>query len=75
MWKLVGVILLCVTANVFALFAGMHIGTKKGLDSYHEMCYNSGPGIVIDEDTRTVVVCGPLTNIPEEEYNRYKDRI
>ena len=39
-------------------------GLEEGVDFYHQMCYNNG-GVVFDEQGR-VVLCGPLTQIPEE---------
>lgn len=41
---------------------------KQGLDMYHNQCYNVG-GYVIN-DTGTVVMCKPLTQIPKQELDK-----
>ena len=43
-------------------------GMKKGLDNFHNLCYNVG-GYVINEQ-RQVIVCKPLSTIPKEEYDK-----
>lgn len=58
----------CVGGNMY----GKHSGATAAVDSYHSMCYNNG-GLVIDEQGRAVV-CGPLTQIPQQEIAPWKER-
>lgn len=53
-------------------YYGEQQGIVKGIDMYHEQCYNGG--IVIDQNTGKAVVCGPLTQLPKEERDLFKDR-
>ena len=69
------VAILAVALWVGSLLGAFKLGMDTGLDSYHEMCYTSGPGFVIDEDDGTAVLCGPMTKIPEEELNKYKQGV
>jgi hypothetical protein len=48
------------------------LGETKGLDNYHNQCYNFGPGLVINEETGTAVMCGPLTTVPQEERKNFQ---
>ena len=43
---------------------------RKGLDMYHEVCYTTGPGFVVNEQGQ-VVMCGPLTTIPQDEARNF----
>ena len=63
--------LLGILGHAGAWFAGTEYGKRKGVDMYHQQCYNIG-GIIIDEEHGTVVKCAPLTSIPREEIERYK---
>jgi hypothetical protein len=43
-------------------------GMFDGMNAYHYACYNVG-GLVVDENTGTVVQCMPLRLSPEEKKN------
>jgi hypothetical protein len=42
-------------------------GFAAGVQGYHNQCYHSGPGFIIDDETLTVVKCEPLIVVPQEE--------
>lgn len=48
----------------YAFSAGTKVGAAAGLTAYHEMCYNNGGFVAIEEK---VVVCMPLTSLPPSE--------
>ena len=51
---------------------GLKEGTKQGVDMYHKLCYTGEPPTLVFADDGTVVLCGPLTQIPEEEVKKIK---
>lgn len=47
-------------------------GVGEGVDTYHNLCYTNPGMMIMDNPTGTVVVCGPLTKVPEEEVRKLK---
>ena len=48
-------------------------GYDAGVHGYHNQCFTAGPGYIIDDETGTIVSCGPLTIVPKEERQMYKE--
>lgn len=63
----VAVVLALVASNIFSFRTGHDVG----VDAYHKHCYEVG-GMVVDEESGTVVQCKPLTVIPQEERPMFK---
>ena len=47
-------------------------GLKMGVDMYHQICYNGEPPTLMFNDSGTVVICAPLTEVPQEEVKKLK---
>lgn len=75
MWskkRLVGAFAALVTLCIVDWFLyqyAVDVGIKRGIDSYHQMCYTIG-GIVVDEQGH-VVVCRGLGQMPEAEVKKF----
>lgn len=51
--------------------AGYNEGLTDGIDAYHNLCYTNPGTMMLSEHYRTVVLCGPLVEVPEEEIKKY----
>lgn len=51
---------------------GIKEGFSNGVDMYHQICYTGVPPTLMFGDDGTVVLCGPLTEVPQEEIKRFK---
>lgn len=47
-------------------------GVGEGVDMYHQICYNGEPPTLMFNDSGTVVICAPLTEVPQEEVRKLK---
>lgn len=63
-----------VALSFVSICVGMYVhrkAFKAGIDSYHQMCFNT-PGYVIDFNDGTVVQCMGLTTLSKEELSRFQ---
>ena len=48
-------------------------GFEQGIRAYHQQCFDVG-GIAMDEHGQAVV-CGPLSKVPKEEEQSWKNKV
>lgn len=59
--------------TVLGYWTGKEDGIAEGVDKYHNLCYNVG-GYAVDQNNGTVVMCQPLTQLPEPELKNFLDK-
>ncbi len=52
---------------------GRTLGQVEGVDFLLQACYHNG-GFVMNEAGQTIV-CGPLTQVPQEELDNFKKKV
>ena len=57
----------------FAYSQGKTQGIITGVDAVITMCYNVG-GMIVTEDGHAIV-CGPLTQVPHEELDKFNKKV
>lgn len=57
----------------FAYSQGKTTGQEEGVDFMLQMCYANG-GFVMNEAGQTIV-CGPLTQVPQEELDKFSKKV
>lgn len=57
----------------FAYSQGKTQGIITGVDAVISMCYNVG-GMIVTEDGHAIV-CGPLTQVPHEELDKFNKKV
>jgi hypothetical protein len=59
--------------SVYTHHRAFEYGKEQGIDNYHDLCYNVG-GYVVDQNDGTVVMCQPMTQLPEAELKNFLDK-
>lgn len=73
-WKLLGAFLALVGVSVVSavlMVAFYQHGIQKGIDMYHNQCYNFKEGFVVRNNQ--VVKCEALTTIPDSEMKKFNE--
>ena len=69
---LLALLLVCLMAW-FSYNQGKTQGIIAGVDAVITMCYNVG-GMIVTEDGHAIV-CGPLTQVPHEELDKFNKKV
>ena len=69
---LLALLLVCLTAW-FSYSQGKTQGIITGVDAVITMCYNVG-GMIVTEEGHAFV-CGPLTQVPHEELDKFNKKV